>query len=326
MRRVLLPSISAPALCLPPGPVQTLRGQTMGTAWSVRVVGGQAAALRPAIEDLLNRLVADLSHWEPSSALCRFNRAPAGSWQTIPPALSEVLATALRIAEQTGGAFDPTLGALVDLWGFGPPGPITAPPGHDALANARARSGWRRLKLDAAGRRALQPGGLQLDLSGVAKGYAVDRLSALLAASGRPDHLVEIGGELRGAGLKSDGTPWWVALEVPSARAPEVVAALHELSAATSGEYRRNFVHAGRLFGHTLGARDAGPISNGLAAVTVLHPSCMQADAYATALLALGPQRGPALAAEMDLAARFVLSHEHGGGEIMTASMIRMLA
>ncbi|WP_458438939.1 FAD:protein FMN transferase [Methylorubrum extorquens] len=298
----------------------------MGTTWSVRVVGGEAAALQPVIENLLNRLVADLSHWEPSSALCRFNRAPAGSWQTLPSALAEVLTASLKIAEQTGGAFDPTLGALVDLWGFGPPGPIAVPPGHDALAEARARSGWRRLKLDAAGRRAFQPGGLQLDLSGIAKGYAVDRLSALLAASGLPDHLVEIGGELRGSGLKPDGTPWWVALEGPAARAPEVVAALHGLSAATSGEYRRNFVHADRRFGHTLNGGASEPISNGLTAVTVLHPSCRQADAYATALLALGPQRGPAFADGMDLAARFLTAHEHGGGEIMTAAMIRMLA
>lgn len=326
MRRVLVPPIAAPALAIPRGPVETLRGETMGTSWSVRVVGGAAAALRPAIEDLLARLVADLSHWEPSSALCRFNRALTGSWQDLPPALAEILGVALGIAERTGGAFDPTLGALVDLWGFGPPGPVGAPPEPEALARARARSGWHRLRLDRAGCRALQPGGLQLDLSGIAKGYAVDRLSALLAASGRPDHLVEIGGELRGSGLKPDGQPWWVALEAPAARDAQVVAALHGSSLATSGEYRRNFVHAGRRFGHTLGGHDSEPISNGLIAVTVLHPSCMQADAYATALLALGPQRGPALAAEMDLAARFVLSHEHGGSEIMTASMIHMLA
>ncbi|WP_147046587.1 FAD:protein FMN transferase [Methylobacterium gnaphalii] len=115
--------------------------------------------------------------------------------------------------------------------------------------------------------------GLQLDLSGIAKGYVVDRLSALLAASGRPDHLVEIGGELRGSGLKPDGQPWWISLETPGEGAAEVVTALHGLSAATSGEYHRNFVHAGRRFGHTLGGSNSPPISNGLAAVTVLRPS-----------------------------------------------------
>nr|WP_246681654.1 FAD:protein FMN transferase [Methylobacterium sp. L1A1] len=298
----------------------------MGTTWSVQVVGGRATALRPAIEHLLNRLVADLSHWEPSSALCRFNRAPAGSWQTLPPALAEILIVALRIAEETGGAFDPTLGALVELWGFGPPGPVTVPPGQDALVKARICSGWKRLKLDATGRRALQSGGLQLDLSGIAKGYAVDRLSALLTASGRPNHLVEIGGELRGSGVKPNGQPWWVALEAPLACDRQAVVALHGFSVATSGEYRRNFVHAGRRFGHTLSGRNSEPISNGLAAVTVLHPSCTWADAYATALLAMGPKSGPAFAAELDLAARFVPAHEHGSGEIMTAAMIRMLA
>lgn len=325
MRRVLVPPIAAPALAVPRGRVETLRGEAMGTYWSVRVVGVAAAVLRPAIEDLLARLVADLSHWEPSSALCRFNRAPAGSWQELPPALAEVLGVALGIAKQTEGAFDPTLGTLVDLWGFGPPGPVGAPPKSEALAQARARSGWHRLRLDRAGCRALQPGFLQLDLSAIAKGYAVDRLSALLAASGWPDHLVEVGGELRGSGLKPDGQPWWVALETPDASDPQVVAALHGFSVATSGEYRRDFVHAGRRFGHTLDGRGCEPISNGLVAVTVLHRSCMHADAYATALLALGPQRGPALAAKMDLAARFVLSHKHDSGEFMTAAMRCML-
>lgn len=263
--------------------------------------------------------------WRSDSALCRFNRAPAGTWQTLPPALSEVLTAALRIAEQTEGAFDPTLGALVDLWGFGPPGPVTTPPEHDVLAAARAQAGWQRLTFDRANRQACQPGGLQLDLSGIAKGYAVDRLSALLAALGRPDHLVEIGGELRGSGLKPDGTAWWVALEAPTARTPEVVAALYGLSAATSGEYRRAFVHAGRRFGHTLDASNATPISNGLAAVTVLHPSCMLADAYATALLALGPERGPSMAAELSLDARFLATDDSASSEFLTKSAIVML-
>lgn len=153
----------------------------------------------------------------------------------------------------------------------------------------------------------------------------MDRLSALLAAAGKPDHLVEIGGELRGSGLKPDGTPWWVALEAPAARAQEVIAALHGLSTATSGEYRRAFVHAGRRFGHTLNASCATPISNGLAAVTVLHPSCMLADAYATSLLAMGPERGLAFATEARLASRFLLDDAFDRREDLSPALSSML-
>ncbi|MER2265961.1 FAD:protein FMN transferase [Methylobacterium oxalidis] len=309
MRRVLIPATVAPIGPggAPAGPIEPLEGRTMGTTWTVRLAGaqGQGETLRPVIEAELDRLVAELSHWEPDSALCRFNRAEAGSRIVLPEALFTVLTAACAIAEDSGGALDPTLGALVDLWGFGPPGPVREPPSPAAVSGARARTGYGRLALDPETRSAFQPGGLRLDLSAIAKGYAVDRISDLLAARGLGHHLVEIGGELRGRGLKPSREPWWVALEGEADA--QTVVAVHDLSVATSGEYRRFFEYGGRRFGHSLDPGSGLPVAGRLVAASVLHPSCMMADGLATALMALGPKAGPAFAADRGLAARFLI-------------------
>src|SRR5690606_581540 len=155
------------------------------------------------------------------------------------------------------GAVDPTLGALVDLWGFGPPGPrpldafgqgVTVPL-EDEIIAARALSGWGRLRLNRAARGVQQLGGFKLDLSGIAKGHAVDKVSERLTAMGATHHLVEIGGELRGAGVKPDGRPWWAELQqAPGAPAPRTVAALFDMAVATSGDWVRNFEVHGRTY------------------------------------------------------------------------------
>lgn len=328
MRRLLIPPTLAPVGRdgVPAGPIGTLAGRTMGTTWSVRFVeapGLDRDDLHRRILVELARLVAQLSHWEPDSALCRFNRAPAGSRLVLPEALLTVLQAACEVAERTGGAYDPTLGALVDLWGFGPPGSIADPPTPLAVIAARARCGWRRLALDRDTRSVLQPGGLQLDLSAIAKGYAVDCLSALLLAAGAAHHLVEIGGELRGVGLKPSREPWWVVLETPDAESSETVVALHGLSVATSGDYRRCFTKGGRHYGHSLDPMSGAPTTNGMIAATVLHASCMLADAYATALMVLGPESGLRLAAEAGLAARILST---GATEIRSPAFDRLLA
>ncbi len=300
----------------------------MGTTWSVSFVpppDRDVAHLRDLIQVELGRLNAQLSHWEPDSALCRFNRAPAGSRQPLPDALFTVLATACLIAEASGGAYDPTLGALVDLWGFGPPGPVEKPPAAEAIASALARTGWSELALDSATRSAVQPGGLQLDLSGIAKGYAVDVLSELLTAQGARNHLVEIGGELRGRGLKPNRNPWWVALEPLGLEADEIVVALHDLSVATSGDYRRALNLGGRLVGHTFDPRQGHPVETRLLGVTVIHASCMVADALATALMVLGSERGSAFARANHLACCIRSVGSEGSIDIFSPAAEHML-
>ena len=311
MNRVLIPTALAPPAPSRGLPLLTLHGDTMGTTWCVRCAAAcDPAWLRAGIEARLDRVTAEMSGWRAESDLCRFNRLPPGAALDLPAGFAAVMRCALATAAATGGAFDPTMGPLVDLWGFGPvPATTEGPPPPEAIAAARARVGWRRLEFDAAAGRLRQPGGVGLDLSGIAKGYAVDLVAEGLEAAGIASYLVEIGGELRGRGAKPDGTPWWVAVE----GVPDLVVALHGLAIATSGEHRRCFRHGGRTYGHTLDPRTGWPIGEEVAAVTVLHPSCMQADALATAIAVLGPRAGPEFAARHGIAA-LLLTRAPGGG------------
>lgn len=323
MKRILIPLTLNPELLQDHGPgaaLHALQGDTMGTSWSVKLVA-QAAALpqlRLGIQRELDRVVAQMSHWEPQSDLSRYNRAAAGTWQALPAEFCEVLSCALQCAQDSGGAYDPTIGPLVDLWGFGPMLRRSAPPADDEIEAARACVGWSRVRLDADTRRAWQPGGIQLDLSSIAKGYGVDQVARYLQAAGVDHYLVEVGGELRGQGCKPDGQPWWVALERPSAELAETLIALHGLSVATSGDYRRYFESGGQRYAHTLDPRSGRPVTHALASVTVLHADCVQADALATVLSVLDPQEGYAHARQRDLAVLFVLHRGAGYEERMT--------
>ena len=196
--------------------VHALGGATMGTLWQVSLSappGADLHVLHDGIQACLDRVVAQMSTWEPDSDISRYNRAPAGSWQALPQPFFDGLREALAIAEDSDGACDPTVGPLVQAWGFGPYGQGGAVPDASTLAEARARVGWRRLELDASRQRVLQPGGVALDLSGIAKGHAVDAVVDWLQARGLSAALVEVGGELRGYGRKPDGTPWKVLAE-----------------------------------------------------------------------------------------------------------------
>ncbi|WP_421995716.1 FAD:protein FMN transferase [Roseococcus sp.] len=296
----------------------------MGTTWSVRYLGRvETSALRPGIEARLETVLAQMSGWRADSDLRRFNAAPAGSRHRLPAEFLTVLTCGLEIAALSGGAFDPAMAPLVDLWGFGPVPAAEGTPQAGDIARALAKPG---LALD--GGALFQPGGLGLDFSGIAKGYAVDLVAEHLIAQGLGSFLVEIGGELRGLGMKPDGSPWWVAIEsVPgtSTEQEDFVVALHGLSIATSGDYRRFFEQDGRRYGHTLDPRTGWPVAHDVASVTVLHPSCMRADAWATALYVLGPSEGLELAARHGLSALFVTREEGGLAERMSPAFAAML-
>jgi thiamine biosynthesis lipoprotein len=296
----------------------------MGTSWSARIVS-PPEGLAARIAALLGEIVAEMSHWEPESAISRFNRAGAGSWHALPSGFFTVLEAALGLAAESEGAFDPTLGALVDLWGFGPAAFAGLP--DAAAVAARPVGRWRAIQLDRAARRALQPGGAVLDFSGIAKGYAVDRVADLVRGQGCRHFLFEIGGELRGEGVKPDGQPWWVDLEGPAdaGALPPLRVALHQLCVATSGDYRRFFEQDGRRFAHSLDPRTGAPVADAAAAVTVLHASCMMADALATVLTALGPAEGMAFAEAKGLAARIVTRRHGGLVESLSPALIAML-
>lgn len=336
MKRVLIP-LELSSLPPPAGAeLYTLQGETMGTTWSVRVAGPKgfdSRRLQLEIQQQLDAVVAEMSTWTAASDISSFNQAAAGSWQTLPADFFHVLDYALSVARDSDGAFDPSVGALVNLWGFGPDAKRSTAPALADIAAAQSRCGWQKIELDALSKRIRQTGGIYLDLSGVAKGFAVDKLSVFLHAAAFPHHLVEVGGELRGRGMRPDGHPWWVALEqapvltldTGTALPVETIIALHDLSVATSGDYRKFFEAEGRRFAHTLDPRTGLPVAHQLAAVTVLHESCMQADAQATALTVLGVEAGMAYARRHHLAALFVSRGEKGFDEHMTPAFAALL-
>ena len=303
----------------------------MGTTWQVRFVpppGGDLQTFKTAIEAELAEVIALFSPWVSYSEISRFNRAPAGA-VTLSDEFWSLLTASLDLADDVNGAVDPTLGALVDLWGFGPAGPrlsLLPVPTDEEVAQAQAVSGWNRLRLNREGQAALQIGGMKLDFSGIAKGHAVDRVSDRLKALGATSHLVEIGGELKGVGVKPDAQPWWVEIEaVEGSPAPRTVAALYNLAVATSGDWRRSFSHDGTAYSHTIDGSTGRPVANGLAQVTVFEASAMRADALATALTVLGPFDGPELAEAMGLAAHFIERTERGLVERMTPAYTAMM-
>ncbi len=321
MRIALPPTIDTAAFAArdPSAAPLDLHGETMGTSWSVRFAGSAGtdpSPIRAAIVARLAGLVAEMSHWEPDSLLSRFNRSAPGTWTTLPSDFAHVVTRGLAIAEITGGAFDPAIGTLVDAWGFGPV-PVACPPSTPEIETARATSGWSRLSFAHTGAHLRQPGGTALDLSGIAKGHAVDIIADLLRDAGLPNALVEIGGELVGRGIRPDGDPWWVDLESPPRLTlPPLRIALHGQAVATSGNYRRG--------AHTLDPRTGRPINTGVVSASVIHQTALDADAWATALTVLGPD-GLGLAHDHGIAARLVTEIGGSEQEYVTPALAKML-
>ncbi len=293
------------------------QGEIFGTTWSVKVSTELAPVARDAIaaeiDETLARVDALMSTWKPDSELSRFNAARSTDPFPIEADTAAVFAIALEVGERSGGAFDVTVGPLVEAWGFGASGVPLEAPDAATLEALGARVGLDRLVLD----RDAQPPTLTkrhpevaADLSAVAKGHAVDRVAQRLVAAGFDGFLVEIGGELRAQGRRPDGTPWRVAIEEPvfEGRAIHRVLALEDHAIATSGEYRNyRETSDGARVSHTIDPRTARPIAHGLASVTVVHREAAWADAWATALNVLGPDEGYLLAERESLAATFIV-------------------
>jgi thiamine biosynthesis lipoprotein len=300
----------------------------MGTTWAVRVVADEdaSARLRERVEAELDLVDGLMSTWRPDSELSRLNRFEGpGAFPVSPPTL-EVLDLAARVSELSGGAFDVTVGPLVDAWGFGPPGERPEDPGAAELEHLRARVGWRLVELlpeETAVRKARPD--VRVDLSAIAKGHAVDRISRALASAGLTDHLVEIGGEVRTSGRGPGGRAWRVGVERPSGgrRIVQSVVQLGDGSLATSGDYRRFREVGGRRLAHALDPRTGRPVEHALASVSVADSTCAVADAWATALLVLGPAEGPRRAEALGLAALFLVREGEGLREVATGEWTR---
>ncbi|MEJ8853816.1 FAD:protein FMN transferase [Variovorax robiniae] len=299
-----------------PATLQELAGRSMGTTWSLRFDNPRMLPLdsvRAEAEAALARVVDQMSHWEEDSDLSLFGRARAGSVHALAPEFATVLACALHWAEASGGALDPTVGPLVSLWGFGPDASFdAAAPTPEAVEAARARCGWRRLDFNPNGRALSQPGGLSLDFSGIAKGFAVDHMVDGLRALGLENFLIEVGGELRGVGRRPDGRPWSVQIAADESAGAARTIALADMAVATSGDQWHHREHAGHRWSHTIDPRSGEPVGHALSSVTVLHSECMHADALATVLTVLGPDEGIAFADAHKVAA-LLFAREPGG-------------
>jgi len=292
----------------------------MGTRWSVTCDAApdtDVQALQTALAAAVQRADAQMSPWLPGSDLNRLNHAPVGAWVTLPAEILEVLVCALDVCRLSAGAFDPAAGALVDAWGFGA---VRDAPDAEAIRTATSAAPVARtptyeaLELDSGMLRARKHAPMHLDLCGIAKGYAVDRMADVLRQNGVPHALVALDGELRAVGGQADGQPWAVAVESPETgrRSVHSVVELQDLAVATSGDYRHYLQVGDARLAHTMDTRRGAPVRNEVASVTVLARQCVHADAWATALLVAGPGEGLALAQRMGLEALWMLRRGNG--------------
>jgi thiamine biosynthesis lipoprotein len=290
----------------------------MGTSYHVKLLPTSQhttpQSLEKAVADAIGEVDRAMSTYKQDSELSRLNRHPAGVPFPLSGPLREVFESALEVSRESGGAFDVTVGPLVNAWGFGPDTPEAAPTEAEVAA-LLDRVGFDKLELT--------PGGLvkarddlYCDLSAIAKGYAVDRVALALDALGITRYMVEIGGEVRTRGLNADGVPWRIAIERPDSgfeREAQRIIGLEDISLATSGDYRIFEIgEDGVRRSHTIDPRTGAPVAHSLASASVLHADCARADAYATALMVLGPEDGMRFAEEHAIAALLLARRSDG--------------
>ncbi len=288
-------------------------GPTMGTTYTVKIVGTPATldaqALERTLDAVLASIDADMSTYRPDSAISAFNAAASTDWIEVPEGLARVVAAAQDISERSGGVFDITLAPLIAVWGFGPQGEQEALPSAGDLAALRDRVGFRLLevRLAPAALRKHHPA-LTIDVNGIAPGYAVDVLAERFEALGVRDFMIDIGGEVLVRGRNARGERWRIAVERPidSEPTPFRILELEDASVTTSGEYRHYFERDGRRFSHTLDPRSGEPIAS-YGSVCVVGGSTLFVDAWATAFNVLGPDEGLALAERDGIAVMYIV-------------------
>lgn len=287
--------------------------------WTVKVsalpAGVSVEAWQADLQKVLDDANRVLSTYQPDTELMRFNAAPVGQWVTVSPMLFRAVQTAVEVSALTGGAYDITVGPLVDLWGFGPKAVPEKIPDAAQIAAARTRIGWQHIGMDAGKSALMRKADIQLDLSSVGEGVAVDALVARLQSQGVKDFLVSVAGCTRVGGHKPDGSRWVIAIEQPDGSGrPQQVLALTEQAISTSGSYRNYHEIEGRRYSHTIDPSTGAPITHHGVSVSVIavDGNNTRADALATALNVLGPGKGLALAQQENIPAWFMEHAETG--------------
>ena len=298
---------------------RSVAGEAMGTTWSVawvpkEGVGTDEDEVGALATAAIERVNGSMSTYLSTSELSRFNGLEDAMAMNVGVGLREVVSEAIRISDVTSGAFDVAVAPLVRLWGFGAR-PSDRPPTEAEIQEAIGRTGFHKIQLDIEGGtlRKVDPR-VTCDLSAIAKGYAVDQVAEALEGTGVSRYMVELGGEVRAHGQRPGGGPWRIGVETPDGGVQDVqtVVGLQDTAMATSGDYRSFVINEGERISHTIDPRTGRPVKHGLASVSVIHPSCMTADALATALNVLGPEAGFALAERRGWPALFIVRASDG--------------
>ena len=283
-----------------------ISGSKMGTSYHVTIVADQPAPadLAKQIEQTLDRVDQSMSTYKVDSEISQFNQLDVGQRLVISDDFDQVLRITRKVWQKSGGTLDPTVGPLVDIWGFGPTFTGDVVPSDSAIQRSLASIGFDAVNRTVNNQQILlsKSRPLRLDLSAVAKGYAVDLVADLLEMNALPDYLVEVGGETRVSGLNPEGDPWRLAIESPSLT--EAVAQVLNLEAgavATSGDYRNYFERDGVRYSHTIDPRSGRPTTHSVASVTVVADTCAEADAWATALIVMNSDQAVDLANELKI-------------------------
>lgn len=314
-----------------------MSGRTMGTTFMVKVIKPPALKDTPnsqltndiaaGIEDVLKTVNKQMSIWIEDSEISRFNRYGETGWFDVSRDTAAVFARANEVSQLSGGAFDVTMGPLINLWGFGPLKQERQIPHDEKIKEIMEKTGYQKLLVRQAppALKKAHPQ-LQTSLAAIAKGFGVDKTGEYLESQGFMHYLVEIGGEVRARGLKEKDRPWRIAIASPgSGTSYQKVLYLENTSMATSGDYFNYFEKDGVRYSHTIDPTTGKPITHTLASVTVVHPSCTYADAMATAINVMGPEKGYELAVKENLAVFLIIRSGNGFVEEMTPQFKELL-
>lgn len=329
LRRFVLPAIFVVALfgalLARRGPTSiAFGGNTMGTTYNVKIIGdGDEAAAKKAVADALESVNSRMSTYKSDSELMKFNASKDADFDASAE-LRLVVKAAQDVSRRTDGAFDVTIGPVVNAYGFGPEGQQTVP-ADDELTALLAAVGYKKLSIQKGKLSKTSPE-LFVDLSAIAKGYGVDQAADSLEDLGFDNFMVEVGGEVRARGVNAEGEPWQLGIETPTEETRRVqrIIPLRNQALATSGDYRNYFEKDGVRISHTIDARTGKPITHKLASVSVVYSNCMMADAWATALNVLGEDEGLKLADEENIAALFIVRDGSGFKEIESQAFTKL--
>lgn len=319
----------------PPPPIAnsgiiTIHGRTMGTTYSIKVVSEEQSKkqdIKNGIDALLQTVNMDMSTYIEDSGISRFNSHKATDWFDVSPDTARVFNEAQRISELSDGAFDVTVGPLINLWGFGAARHERVVPPDEKILEVKEYTGYNKLavRLTPPALKKEHPR-LYCSLSAIAKGFGVDKVGAYLESAGYLDYMVEIGGEIRCRGQKPGNQPWRLAIEKPDGtRTYQMIIELKDMAMATSGDYHNYFEKDGIRYSHTIDPTTGRPISHNLASVTVLHSTCMTADALATAINVMGPEKGFQLAQKENLAVFMIVRQDGAFAEKQSPEFKRVI-